>query len=131
MISCNSSPAQKPQNWTQKQLMAPAVLAKTLEANKDIPVIICVGPGAPIPNSIDIGATSDKDNLEKFKKELGKLKKDASIVIYCGCCPYAKCPNVRPAIEVLKSMKYTNFHLLDLPANIKTDWISKGYPVAE
>jgi len=29
----------------------------------------------------------------------------------------------------LKSMKFTNYHLLDLPHNIKTDWIAKGYPV--
>jgi hypothetical protein len=25
-------------------------------------------------------------------------------------------------------MKFTNYHLLNLPHNIKTDWISKGYP---
>jgi hypothetical protein len=49
--------------------------------------------------------------------------------VYCGCCPYKNCPNARPAIALLKSMKFTNYHLLDLPTNIRTDWIARGYPV--
>lgn len=120
--------AQQPENWTQDQLMEPAVLAQTIEANKDIPLIYCIGPGVVIPHSIDIGMTSEKDNLQKFKDAIDKLPRTANIVIYCGCCPFAKCPNVRPAITVLNDMKFTNFHLLNLPDNIKKDWISKGYP---
>jgi hypothetical protein len=38
---------------------------------------------------------------------------------------------VRPAIDALKEMKFTNYYLLDLPNNIKKDWIDKGYPVAK
>jgi hypothetical protein len=59
--------AQKPENWTKDQLLEPAVLAKTIESNKDLPMIYCVGPGVVIPNSIDIVPTNDKKNLEKFK----------------------------------------------------------------
>ena len=121
--------AQKPENWTADQLMAPAALAKTLELKKDIPIIYSVGPGAIIPHSIDIGMTNDEKNLDRFKKAVSNLPRTANIVIYCGCCPFEHCPNVRPAIDVLKAMNFTNFHLLNLPKNIKTDWISKGYPV--
>ena len=131
LVSCNSSPAQKKQNWTKDQLLPPAELAATLKSEKNIPVIICVGPGASIPHSIDIGMTNDAENIEKFKEVLSKLPKDTSIVFYCGCCPYERCPNVRPAIYILNSMKFTNFHMLDLPTNIKVDWINKGYPVVE
>lgn len=131
IVSCNSSPAQQVPNWTKDQLLAPAELAATLKSEKNIPVIICVGPGASIPHSIDVGMTHEADNIEKFKAVLSKLPKDTSIVFYCGCCPYEKCPNVRPAIDVLNAMKFTNFHMLDLPTNIKVDWISKGYPVVE
>lgn len=120
--------AQRPQNWTKDELIEPAVLAKTIETNESLPLIFCVGPGLVIPHSVDIGTTSEEGNLQKFKESISKLPRDTNIVIYCGCCPFEHCPNVRPAIAVLQQMKFTNYHLLDLPHNIKTDWISKGYP---
>ena len=118
----------KPENWTSEQLMQPADLAQTLKNNKDIPLIYCVGPGVVIPHSINIGMTDKAENIQKLKDSLNNVSRDANIVIYCGCCPFARCPNVRPAIALLEEMKFTNYHLLDLPHNIKTDWISKGYP---
>jgi hypothetical protein len=118
----------KPENWTSEQLMQPADLAQALNDNKNIPLIYCVGPGVVIPHSIDIGMTDKPENIQKLKDSLNKVSRDANIVIYCGCCPFARCPNIRPAIAVLKEMKFTNYHLLNLPHNIKTDWISKGYP---
>ena len=130
-MGCNSGQAQQPENWTKDQLMEPALLSQKLKENKDLPVIISIGPGAIIPHSIDIGMTGDKANLAKLKTELNKLPKDANVVVYCGCCPYAHCPNVRPAIAALEEMHFTNFHLLDLPQNIKADWISKGYPTVQ
>ncbi len=121
--------AQNPENWTSKQLIEPAQLAQTMQSGKDIPVIISVGPGATIPNSIATGMTKEKDNVDTLKSKLSSLPKDTKIVIYCGCCPFEHCPNVRPAIATLKEMKFTNYKLLDLPHNIKADWIDKGYPV--
>jgi hypothetical protein len=107
----------------------PADLAAKLKANKDLPIIFSVGPGAIIPHSIDIGMVKDEKNLEKFRDQISKLPKSANIIIYCGCCPFEHCPDVRPAIAMLQSMKFTNYLLLNLPDNIKTDWINKGYPV--
>jgi len=120
--------AQKPENWTKDQLLEPSVLAKTIESNKDLPMIYCVGPGVVIPNSTDKGMTNDENNLKKFKDSVSNLPRNTNIVIYCGCCPFEHCPNVRPAIALLQQMKFTNYHLLNLPHNIKTDWIEKGYP---
>ncbi len=130
VISVQSCSAQKPENWTKDQLTEPAALAKTIVSNQNIPLIYCVGPGVVIPHSIDIGMASDEKNLAAFKDSLRNLPRDTNIVIYCGCCPFDHCPNVRPAIALLQQMKFTNYHLLDLPHNIKTDWISKGYPQA-
>jgi hypothetical protein len=131
IVSCKNSSAQNPVNWTSKELTEPSALAATLKANKDVPVIFSVGPGAIIPNSIDIGMVKDEKNLAKFKEQISKLSKSANILIYCGCCPFEHCPNIRPAIALLQSMQFTNYHLLDLSHNIKTDWISKGYPTTE
>lgn len=128
LASCSNSSAQNPENWSQDQLIQPAALATQLRANQNLPLIFCVGPGAIIPHSVDIGMTKDPENLEKLRSHLKSLPKSTNIVIYCGCCPFSHCPDVRPAVALLKEMKFSNFHLLNLPDNIKTDWISKGYP---
>lgn len=123
--------AQNPVNWTSKQLMEPASLAASLKNNKSLPLIFSVGPAASIPNSIEIGMVKNNANLVKFKKQLKGIQKNKKIVVYCGCCPYDHCPNVRPAIDVLKQMGFINYYLLDLPQNIKKDWIDKGFPVVK
>jgi hypothetical protein len=130
ILSLNSQ-AQNPINWTAKQLIEPSELSGIITAQKGLPVIISVGPGAMIPNSIDAGMASKADGLDKLKTQLKAIDRDKKIVIYCGCCPFEHCPNVRPAIEVLKEMKFTNYYLLNLPHNIKADWIDKGYPVVK
>ena len=122
--------SQNPVNWTNDQLLQPADLSATLKSNKDVPVIFSIGPGSIVPHSREIGMVRDSANLANFKTELAKLPKDTRIVVYCGCCPYEHCPNVRPAIALLKEMKFTNYKLLDLPHNIKVDWIQKGFPTA-
>jgi hypothetical protein len=116
--------------WTQKQLLEPADLAKTLNDPKaKQPYVFSIGPGSTIKGSIDIGDAKDKENLNKLEQQLSKLSKDADIVIYCGCCPFDKCPNIRPAFTLLNEMKFTNQKLLSLQHNIKIDWIDKGFPI--
>ena len=118
--------------WTEKQLLDPAELAKTITDGKaKQPIIFSVGPGALIKNSIDIGPVKEKENLEKLKQQLAKLPKDAQVVIYCGCCPFEHCPNIRPAFNLLNEMKFTNQKLLNLPHNFKIDWINHDYPVVK
>jgi len=108
--------------------MEPTELSAAIKANKDIPVILSIGPDAIIPRSKDIGMVKEAENMKKFKDELTSLPKDTQIVVYCGCCPFEHCPNIRPAMQLLKDMKFTNYKLLDLPHNIKIDWINKGFP---
>ena len=118
--------------WTQAQLLAPADLAKTInDAKAPKPYIFCIGPQAVIKGSIDIGPTVEKANLDALKAQLEKLPKDADIVIYCGCCPFSRCPNIRPAFNLLNSMQFKNHKLLNLPQNVKVDWIDHGYPVID
>ena len=127
-INCK---AQNPVNWTDKQLIEPADLANVITSKKEVPVIISVGSGAIIPNSIDVGIVNSKEGLDKLKTQLKGIGRDKKIIIYCGCCPFEHCPNVRPAINALKEMNFTNYYLLDLPHNIKKDWIENGYPVSK
>lgn len=120
--------AQEP--WTAKQLLAPSELNKTLNNPKaPQPIIYSIGYQDIVKNSIDIGAGQDKENQKKLKQKLSKLPKDANIVIYCGCCPFDRCPNVRPVFKILNDMGFKNHKLLNIPQNIKVDWIDKGYAV--
>ena len=130
-FSSSNLQAQNAENWTSRQLIEPTELAAILKSNKSLPVLFSVGPAATIPNSIDIGMVNRKEGLDKLKMQLLGLPKDKKIVVYCGCCPFERCPNIRPAIDVLKEMKFTNYYLLDLPHNIKKDWIDKGYPAVK
>jgi thiosulfate/3-mercaptopyruvate sulfurtransferase len=122
----------EPEPWSASQLLAPSDLAAVMNNPKlKKPIIICVGPGALIKGSLDMGAAHEQANLEKLRKQLSLLSKDADIVIYCGCCPFEHCPNIRPAFILLNEMKFTNARLLNLEHNIKTDWVAKGFPVVK
>jgi hypothetical protein len=115
--------------WQSKQLIEPRDLAFKIEDSKsDQPLILSVGPGAVIKGSVDIGSASVSKNLEKLKQVLLSEKKDRAIVIYCGCCPFEHCPNIRPAFSLLNEMKFTNHRLLNIQHNIKIDWLDKNYP---
>ena len=108
------------------------MLAATIaDAKAPKPVIFNIGPVQQIKGAIAIGPTGVADNLEKLKQQLAKLPKDKEIIIYCGCCPFRRCPNVRPAFELLQKMKFKNAKLLNLPTNLNDDWISKGYPMED
>ncbi len=124
--------AQDKEPWNSSQLMQPGVLAERIVNHQtgDL-LIINVGPDALIKGSVDIGSTHEAANLTKLRSYLKTLKKDKEIVIYCGCCPFDKCPNIRPAFNTIKEMNFKNAKLLNLPKNIKVDWIDKNYPVTE
>jgi hypothetical protein len=40
----------------------------------------------------------------------------------------ARCPNVRPAFQVLKEMGFTRVRVLNIATNMAADWYGKGYP---
>jgi rhodanese-related sulfurtransferase len=82
-----------------------------------------------IPGAAYAGPGSRPDGIELLKSAAAKLPRDREIVIYCGCCPWDKCPNIKPAIEVLKSMGFTKVTALRIPTTFKADWIDQAYPV--
>lgn len=118
-----------PETWRKDQLIEPSALAKLMATKEKQPIIFSIGFGGGIKNSVVLGPARDSATLLTWKAELAKLPKDANIVIYCGCCPFEHCPNVRPAFSLLNDLHFTNAKLLNLAHNLKADWIDKGYPV--
>jgi hypothetical protein len=114
-----------------------AQLLKTscLVAAKLQPAIFYVGfpvlyRGARIQGAVLAGPGSKPEGLELLKKALAPLSRDREIVLYCGCCPFEKCPNIRPAYRAAASLGFSHIKVLVLKTNLHTDWIAKGYPTS-
>ena len=130
LLSLSSQAQTKAEPWTESQLMQTKELADIINDPKaDKPLIINIGPQAVIKGSVDVGPGKEKDNIKKLEKMLSKENKNREVVLYCGCCPFDKCPNIRPAFSLIKEKGFAKAKLLDVPKNIKTNWIDPGYPV--
>jgi thiosulfate/3-mercaptopyruvate sulfurtransferase len=118
--------------WRQSELMEPTTLARAIEAGNS-PYVICVAfpllyHAKRIPHAIFAGPGSKPEGLASLKIAASKLPKDELVVIYCGCCPMEKCPNVRPAYALLKDLGFKKIRVLDVPISMHADWFSRGFP---
>jgi hypothetical protein len=117
--------------WKDSELIEPAVLAANLkETPAKWPMILNIGAVEDIKGAKHIGAVSKDENMKLLKRTVAALPKNTVIVVYCGCCPFTKCPNIRPAFLEIKKIGFTHVKLLNLPVNLQTNWIAKGYPLA-
>ena len=115
-------------------LIQPGEVAAQLAAKGTHPVIVQVGPnvlyrGKHIPGSVYAGPASRPEGLELLKQAVGKLPRDREIVLYCGCCPWNNCPNVKPAMALLSQMGFTHAKAMFVEYGFGKDWTEKGYPV--
>jgi len=121
--------------WHSSQTLLPADLAGELaEKNGTPPAIVYVGfrtlfAGGHISGASFHGTASSEQGLGEIKKWADGLPRSTNLVIYCGCCPFEKCPNVRPAFTALSGMGFKKLRVLILPTNLATDWVGKGYPI--
>lgn len=122
--------AQSGEPWISTDLLEPAALSAMLKnPQAPMPVIFNIGPVADIKGAINIGSTSNKANLKKLSKSLINVPPEKMVVIYCGCCPFRHCPNIRPAFRLLKERGFKHPKLLNLKQNVKVDWTDYGYPM--
>ena len=130
-----SAPTTEP--WTDAQTVQPAELVKELAAKgKNRPVVVCAGfstlyEGAHVPEAVFHGPASQPEGLADLKKWAQGVPRSSDVVAYCGCCPFEKCPNIRPAFEALRAMGFQHLRVLVVPDNFYKDWYSKGYSVAK
>jgi rhodanese-related sulfurtransferase len=121
--------------WQADQLMKPEELIKSLSGPTDEkPLVLQVGflvlyQGGHIVGSKFAGPATKPQGVQRLKSEVEKLSRDKPIVLYCGCCPWTHCPNIRPAFRILQEMGFKNVRILELPNNLQQDWIAKGFPV--
>lgn len=122
----------KKQVWPDKYLMETKTLVDLLQNPRAAkPNIYNIGFVGNIKGAKKLAAASKEEGLAQLKSELKDKPKTSPIVIYCGCCPFEHCPNVKPAFALLQKLGYTNAKILNLPTSIKADWMDKGYPMAK
>jgi thiosulfate/3-mercaptopyruvate sulfurtransferase len=119
--------------WRPDQVAHTADLAKQFPTGK-LPAIFMVGPrvlynGNHIKGAVFAGPAGTDPGIALLKEQTAHLPNDAEILIYCGCCPMDRCPNIRPAFAALRDAGFKNVKILEIPTNLKTDWTDKGYPV--
>ena len=115
----------------------PKELAGLLSENKgERPVVLHVGfknfyEQAKIPGSDYAGPGSTPEGLELLRKRVSSLQHKQLIVLYCGCCPWDKCPNAKPAYEALHAMGFTNVKVAHIAENFGANWVNGGLPVTK
>lgn len=112
----------------------PEALAKMLQSAKgQKPVVLHVGfknfyDQAKIPASDYAGPCSKPEGLDLLRKRVSSLQHKQFIVLYCGCCPWDKCPNIKPAYEALHAMGFTNVKVVHIAENFGANWVAPGLP---
>lgn len=121
----------------EARLLQPAELVKMLQSSSgEKPLMLQVGSRifyaeAHIPGSEYVGPAGQESGLQALRDRVQGLARDRFIVIYCGCCPWEKCPNIRPAYRELIAMGFTHVKVLYLNDNFGANWVANGYPVAK
>jgi thiosulfate/3-mercaptopyruvate sulfurtransferase len=122
--------------WSASQLVDPADFARELAADhKGAPLTtVYVGfrtlyEGGHISGASFHGTASTERGLASLKKWATTIPHSTNLVIYCGCCPFDRCPNIRPAFAELRDMGFTHLRVVTMPTSFAEDWAGKRYPI--
>jgi hypothetical protein len=122
--------------WSAAQLVEPADFANELSSKKpdSRPTVVYVGfrtlfEGGHLPGATFHGTASTEAGLAGLKTWATSLSRTTDVVIYCGCCPFDRCPNIRPAFALFRDLGFTHVRVLALRTSFAADWAEKNYPV--
>jgi len=121
--------------WRANELVDGATIAAKIKGKPaDQPLILQIGFDAlyrsvRIAHAKYAGPGSTPAGIANLEQQVKGVARDRVIVLYCGCCPWEKCPNIRPAVAKLHQLGFTRLEVLKLPTNLHTDWVEPGYPV--
>lgn len=121
--------------WSSSETIPPAQLAKMLtDKYASVPTVVFVGfrslyVGGHVPDASFHGTGSTEQGLAELKAWAASFPRSNELLIYCGCCPMDRCPNIRPAYTALSEMGFKKVRVLVLPTSFAADWADKGYPM--
>ena len=82
-----------------------------------------------MPGAAFHGTASTDQGLAELQAWAATVPRSTDLVIYCGCCPFDKCPNIRPAYTAMSSMGFKKLRVLTIPTSFAVDWAGMGYPM--
>ena len=118
-------------------LLQPAELVPLLDSPSGTkPLVLQVGSHvlyaeAHISGAEYAGMAGEEAGLRALRERVSKLERSHFVVLYCGCCPWNRCPNIGPAYQQMRSLGFTHIKVLYIAENFGADWVDKGYPVAK
>ncbi len=121
-------------SWPNAERTTPEELAKLLQTpGAERPTMFHVGfrvlyTQAHIPGSQYAGPGSDASAVDALRKAVAALPRTTPIVLYCGCCPWERCPNLEKPWTMLQAAGFTRVKVLFIAKNFGQDWVQKGYP---
>ena len=119
--------------WSPAQTVQPNDLVKELADTKIAVTLVYVGfqrlyTAGHIKGAQFHGSGGSAEGLAQLKTWAATLPRSTNLVIYCGCCPLERCPNLRPAFTALREMGFTKLRALILPNSFAQDWADNGLP---
>jgi thiosulfate/3-mercaptopyruvate sulfurtransferase len=121
--------------WKPADLIEPKDLNAMLASpGPRKPLIVYVGfdflyDSAHIPGALYFGAGRTPKGIAALTQWARTVPRNKLVVIYCGCCPWNDCPNIRPAFKALRDAGVKNLKVLHIPHSLLQDWINESYPV--
>jgi len=133
LVVCYALAQNSSNPWNDSQTVQPAELNKELSDAKTAPVVMFVGfhrlyAAGHIKGAQYHGTGGSADGLAQIKAWAASQPRSTNLVIYCGCCPLERCPNIRPAFAALHELSFTKLRVLILPTSFQVDWADKGLP---
>ena len=122
-------------SWQDAERLTSDELARLLKTGgAEKPAMFHVGfrvlfTQAHIPGSQFAGPGANQAGLDALRKAVASLPKTKPIVLYCGCCPWERCPNLEQPWRMLVASGFSKVRVLYIPTNFGRDWAQKGYPV--
>jgi thiosulfate/3-mercaptopyruvate sulfurtransferase len=119
--------------WSVSQTVQPGDLLKELSDPKTAPTVLFAGfqrlyTAGHIKGAQYHGTGGSEEGLAQIKSWAQSQPRSSNLVIYCGCCPMERCPNIRPAFAALRDLGFTKVRVLVLPTSFEVDWADKGFP---
>lgn len=122
-----------PNPWSASQTVKPDDLLRELSDPKKAPTVLFVGfqrlyTAGHVKGAQYHGSGGNAEGLAQIKSWAQSQPRSTNLIIYCGCCPMERCPNIRPAFAALRDLGFTKLRVLDLPTSFEVDWADKGLP---
>lgn len=119
--------------WSPSETVGPGDLLKELSDAKTAPAVLFVGfqrlyTAGHIKGAQYHGTGGNPEGIAQIRSWAESQPRSTNLVIYCGCCPLERCPNIRPAFTALRDLGFTKLRVLTLPTSFEADWAEKGFP---